>query len=75
MQVNTAQRLPNEQCIYRVKAFLHVGIPISKLEYLRDILEENALCLTDTIHMLDLVPFVLRNGRESRDKSVVNIYL
>ena len=40
------QTLPDEQRIYRVKvmmAFLRAGIPISKLEYLRDILEENAL--------------------------------
>ena len=53
------QTLPDEQRIYRVKvvmAFLQAGIPISKLEYLRDILEENALRLTDTRHMLDLVP-------------------
>ena len=53
------QTLPKEQHIYRVKvvmAFLRAGIPISKLEYLRDILEENALRLTDTRHMLDLVP-------------------
>ena len=53
--------LPDEQRIYRVKvamAFLRAGIPISKLEYLQDILEDNALCLTDTRHMLNLVPFV-----------------
>ena len=58
--------LPDEQRIYRVKvviAFLRAGIPISKLEYLRHILEENALRLTDTRHMLDLVPFVLDEER------------
>ena len=44
-------------------AFLWAGIPISKLEYLRDILEENALRLTDTRNMLDLVPFVLEEEK------------
>ena len=54
-------------------AFLQAGILISKLEYLRDILEENALRLTDTKHMLDLVPFVLgEESQGSREKSVVN---
>ena len=60
------QTLPDDQRVYRVKvvmAFLRAGIPIAKLEFLRDILEENALCLTDTRHMLDLVPFILEEER------------
>ena len=68
------QTLPDEQRIYRVKvvmAFLRAGIPISKLEYLRDILEENALRLTDTRHMLDLVPFILEEER-SRIKEEIS---
>ena len=47
------QTLPEDQRVYRVKvmmAFLRAGIPISKLEFLREILEENALRLTDTRH-------------------------
>ena len=44
-------------------AFLRAGIPISNLEYLRDILEENALRLAVTRHMLGLVPFILDKER------------
>ena len=43
--------------MYRVKvlkAFMRAGVLISKLEYFRDLLEENALRLTERSHMLDL---------------------
>ena len=40
-----------------VTALLKAGIPLSKLDVLREILEENALHLTDRLHMLDLIPF------------------
>lgn len=42
------QTLPDEHRVYRVKvmtAFLRAGIPITKLEYFCDILEENAYVL------------------------------
>ena len=57
------QTLPTDQRVYWVKvvmAFLRAGVPLSKLEFFRDILKENALRLTDTRHMLDLIPFILR---------------
>ena len=44
------ETLPQEQQVCRVKvvtAFLRAGIPLSKLDSFRDILEENAYCLTD----------------------------
>ena len=41
-----------------VTALLKAGIPLSKLDVLHEILEENALHLTDRSHMLDLIPFV-----------------
>lgn len=52
--------------------FLWAGIPISKLEYLRDILEENTLRLTDTRHMLDLVPFVLEEEKSRIKKREIS---
>ena len=39
-------------------AFMKAGIPIAKLVHFRDILEENALRLTDRSHMTELVPFI-----------------
>ena len=48
--------------VYRIKvlmSFMRAGVPISKLKYFRDILEENSMQLTDPSHMLQLVPFVL----------------
>lgn len=44
------QTLPEDQRLYGVKvvmALLRAGIPLPKLEYLRDILEETALQLAD----------------------------
>ena len=38
---------------------MKAGVPISKLNIFREILEAGAFRLTDTSHMLDLVPFVL----------------
>ena len=46
-----------------VKAFMRAGIPIGMLDILRDILEEKALRLADTRHMLDLIPFILDEER------------
>ena len=61
------QTLPDDQRLYRVKvvkAFMRAGIPICKLDILRDILEEKAFRLADTRHMLDLIPFILILGEE-----------
>ena len=64
MKNTCGETLPVQQQVYsyRVKvvtALLKAGIPLSKLDCLRDILEENAFRLTDRRHMFDLVPFVL----------------
>ena len=42
--------LPEEQQVYRIKvvtAFLRAGIPSSRLDSFRDVLEETAYCVTD----------------------------
>lgn len=72
------QTLPDDQRLYRVKvvmAFLRAGIPIAKLEYLRDILEENALRLTDNRQMLDLVPFILDEERSKIRAEIKGKYI
>ncbi len=62
-----------------VKAFMRAGIPIGKLDILRDILEEKAFRLADTRHMLNLIPFILDEERamireEIKDKFVSVIF-
>ena len=44
-----------------VLAFMESGIPFTKLDSpkLRELLEENAFRLTDSQHLLDMVPFIL----------------
>ena len=57
------ETLPEQMQVYRVKvvtAFLRAAVPLSKLEYFRELLEEGAYRLSDCRHMLDLVPFVLK---------------
>ena len=68
------ETLPMQQQVYRVKvvtAVLRAGIPLSKLDSFRDILEENAYRLTDCRHMFDHVPFILKE-EEARLKNEVN---
>lgn len=61
------ETLPTDQRVYRVKVvttFLRAGVPLSKIDCFRDILEEHAYRLTDRWHMLDLVPFILKDEQE-----------
>ena len=51
---------------------MRAGVPISKLEYFRDLLEENALRLTERCHMLDLVPFVLEEEKSLIKEEIKN---
>ena len=55
------ENLPEAQKLYRVKvvtAFLKAGIPLSKIEPLRELLEEYAYRISNARGMSDLVPFV-----------------
>ncbi len=61
------ESLPIDQQVYRVKVastFLRAAVPISKLDQFRDILQENALRLTDRSHMANLIPFILKEEQE-----------
>ena len=69
------ESLPVEQRVYRVKViktFMRAGVPISKLEYFRDLPKENALRLTERSHMLDLVPFVLGEEKSLIKEEIKN---
>ena len=62
-----------------VKSFMKVGIPLGKLDDLRDIFEEKALRLADARHMVDFIPFILKEEQETireemKDKLVSVIY-
>ena len=53
--------------VYRVKVvenFLRAGIPLSKIDTLRALLEENGLRLTHSSHLADYIPLLLRQENE-----------
>ena len=76
------ESLPIGQQVYCVKvltAFLCAAIPLGKVDCFRQVLEENALRLTDRSHLANLVPFVhqeqhTRLKEEMRDKQVSVIF-
>ena len=58
------ETLPDTTRVYRVNdvtALLKAGIPLSKLDILRDVLGENAYSLSDSSHLRCLIPFILQN--------------
>ena len=58
------ETLPVSTRVYRVNvvtALLKAGVPLSKLDSFRDILEENAFALSDSSHLRRLVPFILQD--------------
>ena len=63
------ESIPRNQQVHRVKVvtvrmvFPIAGEPLRKMEAFREILEINALCLTDLCNMHDYVPFFLKEKR------------
>ena len=53
------ETLPESQQIKVVKTFLLAGVPLSKLDVFRNLLEETGYRLTDRRFMFDLIPFIL----------------
>ena len=54
-------KLPMSQHVYRLKVLKtisRVAIPLTKLDAFRDLLEVNAVQLTDRRHTSDLIPFL-----------------
>lgn len=60
----SGETLPISTRTYRVNVvttLLKAGIPLYKVDYLRDLLEENAYSLCDSTHLHSLVPFILQD--------------
>ena len=53
-----------------MKSFLKAGIPLSKVDDLRDLLKENALSLTGRQHSSEYIPFI-RNDEIDLIKSKI----
>ena len=54
------ETLPMDQRVYWVlKCFLRAAVPIAKMEYFRELLEENSFRLSDRRHMCDLIPLLV----------------
>lgn len=73
--------LCNSECIESKlqQFFLRAAVPFEKLEYFRELLEENATRLVDKRYLLDLVPFILKEElacirQEIADKPVSLIF-
>ena len=56
------ETLSMDQRVYRVKVlkcFLRAAVPLAKMEYFRELLEENSFRLSDRRHMSDLIPLLV----------------
>ena len=83
LTVNKAKgiTLPDEVMVYRMKCprgFLQSGIPLSKIDQLRPLLEEGGERLTGRQHLSELIPAVLESERkfvkaalQGRDISII----
>lgn len=72
------ETLPDEMRVYRVKvvtAMLKAGIPLSKVNVLRDLLEEYGLSLTSSSNLADLLPFILQSELDHIKKEINGRYV
>ena len=61
------EHLPETQQVFRVKvvsAFLRAAVPLSKLQFFKELLEEGGFRLTDRRSLFDLIPFIQKRERE-----------
>ena len=64
------ESLPDSTRVFRVKtvtSFLKCGIPLSKIDGLRELFEENGYSLTSSTHLRQLVPFIHHDETTTRD--------
>ena len=69
----SGETLPESTRVYRVKvvtSLLKAGIPLYKVDSLRDILEEHAFSLSASTNLRQLVPFVLENEISQLKRSI-----
>ena len=67
------ESLPESTRIFRVKvvhAFLSAGIPLQKIDKMRDLLEENGHSLSSSTHLRQLVPFIHNNEMSMVQKEI-----
>ena len=72
------EHLPDSTRVYRVRVvstMLKAGVPLSKLDKLRDLLEENARALTTSSSLRQLLPFILQNEISLLKKEIDGKYL
>jgi len=68
------ETLPKDQqvyCVQVVSAFLKAGVPLTKIDHFRELLEEHAYRLIDRRNMNDYVPFILLQ-KEQRIHDEIN---
>lgn len=61
------ETLPHSVQVYRIKVvstFLRAGVPLSKIDCFRSLLEETGYRLTDKRHLFDTIPFILNEEEE-----------
>ena len=60
----SGETLPESTRVYRVKVvttLLQAGVPLSKADVFRDLLQENAFNLSDSSNLRKLIPFILQD--------------
>lgn len=68
------ETLSMEERVYRVKCvrtFLRAGVPLSKIDIFRELLEENAFRLGSRKVMADIIPIIVRDEHEKIKKEVI----
>ena len=59
----SGENLPDSTRVYQVKvvtAMLKAGVPLSKIDRFRDLLEDHGYSLSSSTHLRQLVPFILQ---------------
>ena len=72
------ETLPENTRVFRVKvmrAMLQAGIPIEKVDGLRDLLEETGYSLCDSSHLRELIPFMLEEEISKLKKEICGKHL
>lgn len=69
------ERLPTSVRLYRIKVvhtMLRAGVPLSKVDQFRDLLEEHACALTSATNLRQLLPFLHREELNVLKREIAN---
>ena len=69
----SGENLAESTRIYRVKvvtAFLKAGVPLNKVDYFRELLEESSYRLTASQNLSEMIPFIRNVEREKLQKEI-----